>query len=98
MKPSEIVAELQKRNPDALLLEPRELYDKCLVGFTDQPNDHWPRKKRVFVAIYDAQTCVEEFAEVEEVDLQTSVEWFEYNTALAWDGENTPTFRHRGDE
>jgi hypothetical protein len=98
MRPSEIVEELAQLNPDALLLMPREVYDKCLVGFTDQPNDHWPRKERVFVAVYDAQTCIEEFADAENVDLQTSVEWFEFNTSGAWVGENTPTFRYGAEE
>ena len=98
MKPAEVIAGLLARNPDALLLEPREVYDLCLVAFTDRPDDHWPRNDHVFVAVYNAETCIEEFAAAHNVDMQTSVEWFEFNTAGAWVGENTPTFRYGSEE
>jgi len=98
MTSAEVAAGLLARNPDALLLEPREVYDRCLVAFTDQPDDHWPREGGVFVAVYDVQTCIEAFAKAENVDWSTSVEWFEFNTAGAWVGENTPTFRYRSEE
>ena len=94
MTPSEALKGLLDRNPDALLLEPRDVYDRCLVGFTDKPEDSWPRKEGVFVAIYDAWRCVEEFAAAHDTNMQTSVEWFEFNTAGAWVGEGTPTFRY----
>lgn len=97
MTSSEALKGLLARNPDALLLEPREVYDQCIIGFTDQPDDRWPRTGGTFVAVYDAWRCVEEFATANNTDMQTSVEWFEFNTAGAWVGEGTPTFQYAED-
>ena len=39
-------------HPDALLLEPREYFDKALVGVLAFPEDHWPRVEPMNVAAY----------------------------------------------
>lgn len=85
--------------PDGvLLLEPRETYDKALIGFTTTPQDHWPRETNTLVAIYSAEKCIEALMEAEGWDYDDSVEWFEFNTSGAWVGEGTPTFQSEDPE
>lgn len=76
-----------------LLLEPREAYDKALIGFTDKPQDDWPRKTNTLVAIYSAEKCIETMMDYEGWDYEESLEWFKFNTSGAWVGEQTPTFK-----
>ena len=47
----EILAALEAKNPDALLLEPRDIYDPCIVDMTDAPDDHWPREPGFTVSV-----------------------------------------------
>ena len=68
---------------EALLMEPRDQYDSCLVGvgyrFHDGP-----------LAVYDIDRVLSVLGEeMSEGDAQ---EWFEYNTLGAWVGEGTPIF------
>lgn len=90
----DIIEKLFEKNPEALLLEPRELYDRALVGITDNPQDDWDREKRVWVAEYDATLCVMALVTEEGWTWEDSSEWFSYNTSSAWLGESTPTFRY----
>ena len=89
----QIIQRLSEHNPDALLLEPRRVYDVALVDITDQPDDHWPRKSDTYVAVYDTDKCVEAIMSWFEVEYEEAVEWFSVNTSGAWAGEGTPTFR-----
>lgn len=98
----EILLALEAENPDALLLEPREMYDPCVVGMTDEARDHWPREPGFMVAVYDANKCIEAIANeivhenspaLEGEDIWCmAVEHFEFNTSGAWMGQHTPTF------
>lgn len=90
----DILAALQAHNPDALLLEPREVYDPCIVGMTDRADDHWPREPGYMVVVYSAEKCIEAIADWLECDCEDAVDWFSYNTSGAWAGQNTPTFRY----
>ena len=68
---------------EALLMEPRDQYDSCLIGvgyrFHDGP-----------LAVYDMDRVLSVLGEeMSEGDAQ---EWFEYNTLGAWVGEGTPIF------
>ena len=68
---------------EALLMEPRDQYDSCLIGvgyrFRDGP-----------LAVYDMDRILSVLGEeMSEGDAQ---EWFEYNTLGAWVGEGTPIF------
>ena len=55
---SEIVDQLAELNPDALLFEPRTVFDAALIGMTDKAKDHWPRKESPLVAVYDEERCI----------------------------------------
>lgn len=101
-----LLVRLVELNPEALLLEPRDQYDLALVDITDDPKDHWPRKEKVFVAVYGTGACIEAIKlilgvegddagneEDEGYDADTAAwEWLGYNTSGAWVGEGTPTF------
>ena len=88
----EILERLVQLNPEALLLEPREIYDSCVVGITDEPKDHWPRIGGTLVAVYGAEKCIEAWCSANEASWVSGLEWFGYNTSGAWVGEGTPTF------
>ena len=99
-----IVRELTKRNPDALLMEPREVYDEALIGITDNPDDHWPRKPGVWIAVYDGDRVINLMTEsyLSEEDLAdeelleearlAAQDHMSYNAAGGWLGPGTPTF------
>ena len=78
-----------------LLLEPRMVYDRALLGYTYHPRDRWPRvgAGNVAVAVYSRARCIAAITDWMECDEDEAAEWFEYNTAGAWVGEGTPTFR-----
>ena len=78
--------------PEVILLEPREVYDRALVGLTVNPSDHWPRKEGITVAVYDVDKCIDATKEAWGWSEEAAVEWFDYNTAGVWVGERTPTF------
>jgi len=82
----------------ALLLEPREVYDPCIVAMTDRPDDHWPRKSQQVVVVYDREKCIEAIAKWQECDEDAATEWFDFNTSGGWNGEGTPTFRSMFDQ
>ena len=96
MTPDEVLAELQEKNKDAYLLEPRAVYDKALVDVTDDPQDHWLREKRTWVAVYDSRRCVKAIMEWHDCAQDGAEEWFDFNTSGAWVGPGTPTFTGAG--
>ena len=97
VSPQEVLARLDEVNPDALLLEPREVYDKALVDVTDDPRDHWPRTEKTWVAVYDEFECIDAIMLWLGCPEEDALDWFSFNTSGAWVGEGTPTFR-RGPE
>ena len=68
---------------EALLMEPRDQYDSCLIGvgyrFHDGP-----------LAVYDMDLVLSVLGE--EMNEEDAQEWFEYNTLGAWMGNGTPIF------
>ena len=93
MSPEEVLQKLDKLNPNALLLEPRTVYDGALVDVTDDPQDQWPREARVHVAVYDELVCIEAIMKWLGCEGDEALDWYCYNTSGAWMGEGTPTFR-----
>lgn len=77
---------------DSLLLEPRIVFDSCLVGVTDTPKDRWPRKEKRLVAVYDIEKSIKAISIWLDCSEDEATDWFYYNTAGAWVGEGTPTF------
>jgi hypothetical protein len=50
------------------------------------------------LAVYDALKCVEILIERDGMEPEEALEFFEFNTAGAWVGENTPLFLWRYEE
>lgn len=88
---------LAENAPDALLLEPRDVYDCAIIGRTCEPNDRWVRSRGAWVAIYDADLCIAAIEKWMDCNYEEAVTWFDFNTSGAWVGEGTPTFRHADD-
>ncbi len=88
-----LLKQLVRQNPEALLLEPRDIYDEALVDITDEPKDHWSRQEKVCVAVYDEDKCVAAVMSWLNCDHIEAQEWLNFNTYGAWVGEGTPTFR-----
>ena len=93
MSPQEVTEKLETLNPEACLLEPRDVYDKALVDITDDPQDQWPREGKVWVAVYDEFECLDAIMSWLECPEDEAREWFSFNTSGAWIGQGTPTFR-----
>lgn len=70
---------------EALLLEPRAVFDQALVGITDSPSGQR-------VAVYDSQACIDALAAQEGWERDEAAEFFEYNTLGAYVGAATPLF------
>ena len=88
-----LLEQLVRQNPQALLLEPRDVYDEALVDVTNEPKDHWDRSNKVYVAVYDEDKCVDVVMSWLDCDYEEAQEWLDFNTYGAWAGEGTPTFR-----
>ena len=88
-----VLPKLRQLNPEALLLEPRDVYDSALVDLTDSPSDRWPRKGKTWVAVYGVDECLEAIRGWLGGSREAAQDWFDFNTSGAWMGEGTPTFR-----
>lgn len=92
-----LIDALAELNPGALLLEPRDVFDRAVVGITTMPDDHWPRElPSQAVAVYDYDLLVDAQISQFGEDVKPSeaylmaVEWIEHNTMGAYVGEGTP--------
>jgi hypothetical protein len=75
----------QLEEAEALLLEPREHFDKAIVGITDGGSG-------ARVAVYDAGKCIGSLMAGNDWDFETAQEWYEFNIADAYLGAGTPLF------
>jgi hypothetical protein len=73
-----------------LVLEPRDVYDKCIVGVVQRFNDRFVlySKSCIINAIIEG---MEPPAEDEDPWLE-AIEHFNFNIVGAWVGESTPGF------
>ena len=94
---NQLLTRLETENPEALLLEPRDVYDVALVGLTDSPKDNWGRTEKKLVATYSTARCLEAIMEWLKCDYSEAQDWFYFNTAGAYAGNDTPTFVDLGD-
>lgn len=76
---------LSEMAPDALVLEPRDLYDDAIIGVME-------RCAQPTIVLYDARKCIKALAAQEGWTYDDAIEWFGYNTSGAWLGEHTPGF------
>lgn len=67
---------------DALVMDPRERYDSCIIGATYDGDK----------VIYDANKGIQKLMDEDGMSEEEAVEYFEYNILGAYMGESTPIF------
>lgn len=86
-----LAARIALVNPDALLFEPRDVYDPCIVAIGHR-SVNGP-----CVAVYDYERLLRAVQAHLSCDDEEAAEWVDYNMDGAWMGENTPRIRHYGE-
>ncbi len=80
----------EKKYPDLLFLEPREIYDKAIVGVVERIN--------LTAFCYDTQSILD-ILQKEGFEgtctIEEAEEYFEYNIRGSYMGENSPVFLER---
>jgi len=76
--------ELAELDPDLLLLEPREIYNKCIVGLVERAGS----APRVCYDVNKVIKCLTDGGMTEG----EAYEFFDYNMIGAYMGEHTPIF------
>jgi len=69
---------------EAMLLEPREVFDPCVIGVASRIN--------LRVAAYDTIKVIQALQDHHGMDEEEACEWFDFNVAGAWMGEGSPVF------
>jgi hypothetical protein len=75
----------QLEEAEALLLEPRDIYDAALIGITE---GNFGQR----VAVYEAGKCIEALMSAHEWDYEDAREWYDFNITGAYVGPATPLF------
>jgi hypothetical protein len=76
---------------DAMLLEPRDLFDPCVIGIAERIN--------LRVAAYDVEKVLQVLMDHHGMDEDEAQEHFDFNIAGSWVGEGSPVFLYLfGDE
>ena len=78
----------EERYPNLMMLEPREIYDKAIVGVVERIN--------LTAFCYDTQEILNILAEPEyRMTPEEAIEHFEFNIRGSYVGENSPVFLDR---
>lgn len=72
----------------ALFLEPRDMFDPCIIGMAEQPGG-------MRIVAYDEDLCIAALMKHSDMDYDEAVEFFMFNTKGAYMGEGTPIFIER---
>lgn len=75
-----------------LVLEPRDTFDRAIIGITTTPDDHWPRQTDTACVVYSPSACIDALMSADQCDYDEAWEFLSYNTMNTWMGEGTPTF------
>ena len=97
-----ILETLAAINPDAILYEPRHVWDNAIVGITCRPMDQWDRSNdSPWVVVYDFERAVVGLVLSNGVtendpnfprEIERVTEWILYNAMDQWVGPHTPTW------
>ena len=74
--------DLDNLDPEAMLMEPREHYDPCIIGMTYDGSK----------VIYDTVLVLKSLMEDQGMTDEEALDWFEYNMIGSYVGEGTPIF------
>ena len=78
----------EEKYPDLMMLEPREIYDKAIVGVVERIN--------LTAFCYDTQEILNILAEPEyRMTPEEAIEHFEFNIRGSYVGEHSPVFLDR---
>jgi len=80
-----IRTEIAELYEDALFLDPASTFDQCILGVVE-------RCGGPATVCYDADMCIAALCEADGMDYDEACEFFHYNTAGSYVGENTPMF------
>lgn len=75
----------QLAEAEALLLEPQDMYNTCLLGIAE-------RADGMIVAAYDSAKVIAALEQVNHWDYDEAVEWFDFNIKGAYVGTGSPVF------
>ena len=79
------IMELENLDPEAMLMEPREYYDPCIIGMTYDGSK----------VIYDTLSVLKSLMKDQGMTDEEALDWFEYNMLGSYMGEGTPIFMMR---
>lgn len=88
-QPATLLRRLAELNPDALLIEPRSVFDRAIVRITDAPADHWSRSQGVWVAVYCGHALVSLLMDQERMSYSSAIEWVGCNMEGFCSGADT---------
>lgn len=74
---------------EAMLLEPREVFDPCVIGIAERIN--------LMVAAYDVKKVLQALQDHHGMDEDEAYEWYEHNMVCSWVGNGSPVFINRLD-
>ena len=77
----------EKKYPDLLFLEPREIYDKAIVGVVERIN--------LTAFCYDTQEILDILNRDHDLTPEEALEYFEFNIRGSYVGEHSPVFLDR---
>ena len=80
----------EENYPDLMMLEPRDIYDKAIVGIVERIN--------LTVLCYDTQEILDILQQdgaEEGMSQEEAIEYFEYNIRGSYVGEHSPVFLDR---
>lgn len=75
--------------PDGLLIA--DGLDTAYIGYIERHNE--PR-----IAVYDAEKCIQVFVDRDDMSYEDAQDWFFFNVAGAYVGEQTPAYLFKDDE
>ena len=87
---------MAEANPDAVLFEPRDVYDSCVTSIArHHDGDYWvdlraPGDTAPVVAVYDHDLLTAAVATLLDGDMEAADEWLDFNMLQGWLGDGTP--------
>jgi len=89
----EVISILEEKNPNAVLLEPRDQFNSALIGVAPADEDRWKeRENEDIVAVYSEEKCVEALMDHAGMDYEMAQEYYDFNIEGSFMGTGTPIF------
>lgn len=58
-----------------LVLEPRDTFDRAIIGITTTPDDHWPRQTDTACVVYSPSACIDALMSADQCDYDEAWEF-----------------------